>query len=178
MNYHNEQPKTEVPPEPTMSFGYPQQTPIPQQQPASWQQASWPQQQGYGQPMYPQQQTPMPPMQGQYPQQPLMQMPYQQQPMMMPPINVVVNNANNNANTNMNMGGLGYIRVRKQGVPILFSILYFICIGYFIGFCWLIIGLVLSAIGSELGNRMMRQLPMAFFLRQPTQEYQAFDRPW
>ena len=158
--YSNEQPRPENPPEQTTGLGYLSQQPGYAPQPLQ-------------PPMVYPPQPPMPqppqhmqgyPQQMQYPQQGYA--PYPQQQMMMPPqpINVIVNNANNN----VNMAGVGYVRVRQQQrgcAMLMLSIIYFCCIGYVIGSCWLVIGLMLSALGKPAGARMMSQLPMVFFLR-------------
>lgn len=160
--YSNEQPRPGNPPEQTTGPGYlsqqPGYPPQPLQQPMVY-------------PPQPPMAQPQQHMQGQYPQQ--MQYsqpgyaPYPQQQMMMPPqpINVIVNNANNN----VNMAGVGYARVRQQrpGCAMLtLSVIYFVFIGWWVGFYWALIGLVLSALGKPAGQRMMSQLPMVFFLRQ------------
>lgn len=167
--YPNEQPKPEIPPEQTTGLGYlspqPGYPPQPLQQPMVYPpqppmvQPQQPIQQGYPQQPYPQQVYYPQPGYGAYPQQQMMMPPQ--------PINVVVNNANNNVNAAM--GGLGYVRVRRQQpgcAMFMISVIYFVCIGYAIGLCWLVIGLILTALGKEEGQRMMNQLPMVFFLRK------------
>ena len=78
------------------------------------------------------------------------------------PINLVVNTSN--VNTNMN-GGYGVV-VKKRGTPILLCLIYFCLIGWWVGFYWVIVALILTAFGKEAGHKMMNQLSMVFFLRQ------------
>jgi hypothetical protein len=146
-------------------YPYPQYQPQPPQQvPMPYPQPGYPQQQMA--PGYPAQQQPMQyPQYIQYPQPGYA--PYPQQMMMPPqPVNVVVNNANNNVNAAM--GGFGYVQVRRRRTPILLSLIYLFFIGYWLGPSWLVIALILTALGQESGQTMMRQLPMAFFLQQPS----------
>jgi uncharacterized membrane protein YccF (DUF307 family) len=87
-----------------------------------------------------------------YPQQMMMPqpMPYPQ-PMYMPQTNVNVN--------------IGY--QQKKQIPMIIRIVYFLCIGMYLGMFWLGVALFLccTIIGLPLGLMMLNQLPAVLTLK-------------
>ena len=142
----------------------------PEQVPPEYRHGYQPQPSASLQPYPPQSVHPMP---GQYPQQPAPGLAYPQQmqypqggmyPQQQMPINLVVSNVNNN--TASAVAGVGYMGMVRRHPPMPIRLIYFFCIGLYLGSFWAGIALCAccTVVGIPLGMKMLKQVPMLMLL--------------